>query len=141
MNDESEEFIIHHSSFLIHESYWHEEELQLDEKFYRIDLRKPVGDEIHHGMMWQGKKSTAEAIFYAAMERLGEKTGEEPRRSLRKRSIRSLRRLRSNRVGIGGATYQVPLEVTKDRRNTLASAGSSETHATAAKKRWSTSGR
>ncbi|MDM7922964.1 MAG: 30S ribosomal protein S7 [Pyrinomonadaceae bacterium] len=73
-----------------------------------------------NGMMWQGKKSTAEAIFYAAMDKIAEKTGEEPLKVFKKAvdAVAPAVEVKSRRIG--GATYQVPLEVSKDRRNTLA---------------------
>ena len=73
-----------------------------------------------NGLMWQGKKSVAEKIFYGAMEKLGEKSGEEPLK-LFKRALDNVSpalEVKSRRIG--GATYQVPLEVGRDRRNTLA---------------------
>src|SRR3982750_2830684 len=73
-----------------------------------------------NGMMWEGKKSVAEEIFYGAMEKIGEKTGEEPLKVFKKAidSVAPALEVKSRRIG--GATYQVPLEVSKDRRNTLA---------------------
>jgi small subunit ribosomal protein S7 len=73
-----------------------------------------------NGMMWEGKKSVAEEIFYGAMEKIAEKTGEEPLKIFKKAvdSVAPTLEVKSRRIG--GATYQVPLEVTKDRRNTLA---------------------
>jgi len=73
-----------------------------------------------NGMMWEGKKSVAEEIFYSAMEKIGEKTGEEPLKVFKKAidSVAPALEVKSRRIG--GATYQVPLEVSKDRRNTLA---------------------
>ena len=73
-----------------------------------------------NGMMWEGKKSVAEEIFYGAMEKIGEKTGEEPLKVFKKavETVAPALEVKSRRIG--GATYQVPLEVTKDRRNTLA---------------------
>ena len=73
-----------------------------------------------NGMMWAGKKSVAEEIFYGAMEKIGEKTGEEPLKIFKKAVDTVAPTLEVNSRRIGGATYQVPLEVTKDRRNTLA---------------------
>src|SRR6185503_17575883 len=73
-----------------------------------------------NGLMWEGKKAVAEEIFYSAMEKIGEKTGEEPLKVF-KRAIDSVAptlEVKSRRIG--GATYQVPLEVSRDRRNTLA---------------------
>ncbi|HMJ09397.1 MAG TPA: 30S ribosomal protein S7 [Pyrinomonadaceae bacterium] len=73
-----------------------------------------------NGMMWGGKKTVAEEIFYGAMEKIGEKTGEEPLKIFKKAvdTVAPTLEVKSRRIG--GATYQVPLEVTKDRRNTLA---------------------
>jgi small subunit ribosomal protein S7 len=73
-----------------------------------------------NGMMWDGKKAVAEDIFYQAMEKIGEKTGEEPLKVFKKAldTVAPTLEVKSRRIG--GATYQVPLEVTKDRRNTLA---------------------
>ena len=73
-----------------------------------------------NGMMWAGKKSVAEEIFYGAMEKIAEKTGEEPLKLFKKAvdTVAPTLEVKSRRIG--GATYQVPLEVTKDRRNTLA---------------------
>ena len=73
-----------------------------------------------NGLMWEGKKTVAEQIFYSAMERLAEKTGEEPLKVFKKALDMIAPTLEVKSRRIGGATYQVPLEVTKDRRNTLA---------------------
>ncbi len=73
-----------------------------------------------NGVMLQGKKSTAEKIFYSAMTRVSEKLGEEPMKIF-KRAIDNVKpqvEVKSRRIG--GATYQVPLEVSSERRNTLA---------------------
>jgi small subunit ribosomal protein S7 len=73
-----------------------------------------------NGMMWAGKKSIAEQIFYGAMEKIGEKTGEEPLKVFKKAvdSVAPTLEVKSRRIG--GATYQVPLEVSRARRDTLA---------------------
>ncbi|MCD9188195.1 MAG: 30S ribosomal protein S7 [Pyrinomonadaceae bacterium] len=72
-----------------------------------------------NGLMWAGKKTVAEEIFYGAMEKIAEKTGEEPLKVFKKAldSIAPTLEVKSRRIG--GATYQVPIEVTRDRRNTL----------------------
>ncbi len=76
-----------------------------------------------NGVMWKGKKSIAEQIFYGAMEKVAQKTGEEPLKIFKKaiENVAPALEVKSRRIG--GATYQVPLEVTKDRRNTLAMRG------------------
>ena len=73
-----------------------------------------------NGVMWGGKKSVAESIFYGAMQRVADKIGEEPLKVFKKAidSVAPTLEVKSRRIG--GATYQVPLEVTRDRRNTLA---------------------
>jgi small subunit ribosomal protein S7 len=71
-------------------------------------------------VMLSGKKSVAEKIVYDALKIVEEKTGAEPVATL-KRAIDNVRpplEVRSRRVG--GATYQVPVEVKPRRANTLA---------------------
>ena len=71
-------------------------------------------------VMQDGKKSTAEKILYGAIENLG-KRGEEKGFDIFERAIENVKPLlevRSRRVG--GATYQVPVEVRAVRRQTLA---------------------
>ena len=68
----------------------------------------------------RGKRSTAERIVYAALETIEQKTGAEPIATL-KRAIENIKpqlEVKSRRVG--GATYQVPIEVKAPRANTLA---------------------
>ena len=72
------------------------------------------------GVMWKGKKSLAEGIFYDAMTQIGDKTGEEPLKVF-KRAIENVRpkvEVKSRRVG--GSTYQVPVEVHQERQGALA---------------------
>ena len=73
-----------------------------------------------NGVMLTGKKSVAEKVFYGAMIKIGEKTGDEPLKVFKKAvdNVKPTLEVKSRRIG--GATYQVPIEVTKDRRNTLA---------------------
>jgi small subunit ribosomal protein S7 len=73
-----------------------------------------------NGVMWEGKKAVAEKIFYGAMERLAEKTGEEALKAFKKAIDNVAPTLEVKSRRIGGATYQVPLEVARDRRHTLA---------------------
>jgi len=70
--------------------------------------------------MLDGKKSTAETIVYDALEIVAKRTGKEPVEALEE-SIKTLTpalEVRSRRVG--GATYQVPVEVPARRARTLA---------------------
>ena len=73
-----------------------------------------------NGLMWEGKKTVAEEIFYGAMEKVASKTGEEPLKIFKRAldTIAPTLEVKSRRIG--GATYQVPIEVSRDRRNTLA---------------------
>ncbi len=73
-----------------------------------------------NGVMWEGKKAVAEQIFYGAMEKLAERTGDEPLKVFKRALDNVAPTLEVKSRRIGGATYQVPLEVSKDRRNTLA---------------------
>ena len=73
-----------------------------------------------NGLMWKGKKSIAEQIFYGAMQKIGEKTGDEPLKVFKNALDQVAPTLEVKSRRIGGATYQVPIEVSKDRRNTLA---------------------
>ena len=73
-----------------------------------------------NGLMWEGKKSVAEQIFYGAMEKLAEKTGEEALKVFKKAidTVAPTLEVKSRRIG--GATYQVPSPVAPRRRQTLA---------------------
>jgi small subunit ribosomal protein S7 len=71
-------------------------------------------------LMLDGKKSTAERIFYGAMQVIEEKTG-QPAINVFKQAVNNVKpviEVKSRRVG--GATYQVPVEVRPERRNALA---------------------
>ncbi len=71
-------------------------------------------------LMYEGKRSVAEKIVYGAFDVIGEKTGEEPLEVFNRalENAKPLVEVRSRRVG--GATYQVPVEVRAERRMTLA---------------------
>jgi small subunit ribosomal protein S7 len=71
-------------------------------------------------IMLDGKKSTAEKIVYDALNVIGQREGVDPVQVLQKavENVRPLLEVRSRRVG--GATYQVPVEVKTRRSRTLA---------------------
>jgi small subunit ribosomal protein S7 len=71
-------------------------------------------------MMWDGKKSTAQIIFYKAMENLQAKGGDDALKLFKKavENTKPLLEVKTRRVG--GANYQVPVEVNPDRRTSLA---------------------
>ena len=73
-----------------------------------------------NGLMVNGKKSIAENIFYNALEEIEKETNESGIEILRRamENVRPQLEVRSRRIG--GATYQVPVEVRKDRQQTLA---------------------
>jgi small subunit ribosomal protein S7 len=76
--------------------------------------------QVINKVMQDGKKSTAEKITYQALDLLAKKTGKDPIEAL-EQSIKVLTpvlEVRSRRVG--GATYQVPVEVPSRRARTLA---------------------
>ena len=70
-------------------------------------------------LMYDGKKGVAEKIFYAAVASLGEKTNEDPLRAFEKavENVKPHLEVKARRVG--GATYQVPMEVRPDRQVSL----------------------
>jgi small subunit ribosomal protein S7 len=71
-------------------------------------------------LMYAGKKSTAERIVYSALDRIEKRTGQEPVRVLHDAldNVKPQVEVRSRRVG--GATYQVPVEVRSTRAQALA---------------------
>jgi small subunit ribosomal protein S7 len=74
-----------------------------------------------NSMMWGGKKSTAQGIFYEAMTNLEAKGGGEDALKLFKKAVENVKpmlEVKSRRVG--GANYQVPIEVNPERRTSLA---------------------
>ncbi len=91
----------------------------------RLVLPDPVYNSVLvtkfvNNLMMKGKKSVAEHIFYTALDEIQKKTKQEPL-SLFKTAVENVKpelEVRSRRVG--GATYQVPVEVRSDRRQTLA---------------------
>src|SRR5215210_469041 len=82
--------------------------------------RSRLVQQVINKVMLDGKKSTAERIVYDALAIIAERTGKEPVEAL-EQSIKALTpvlEVRSRRVG--GATYQVPVEVPPRRARTLA---------------------
>ena len=76
--------------------------------------------QIVNKVMTRGKKSVAEKIVYDALERVGERTGRPPVEVLEQavKTVTPVLEGRSRRVG--GANYQVPVEVPQRRARTLA---------------------
>jgi small subunit ribosomal protein S7 len=71
-------------------------------------------------MMWDGKRSNAQRIFYSAMELIGQKTNDDPLKTFKKavENVKPMLEVKTRRVG--GANYQVPVEVNQFRRQSLA---------------------
>jgi small subunit ribosomal protein S7 len=71
-------------------------------------------------LMYEGKKSVAETIVYTAFDRISKRTGADPVKVFHDAltNVRPAIEVRSRRVG--GATYQVPVEVRNDRAQALA---------------------
>ncbi len=80
----------------------------------------PLVSQLVSKILLDGKKTIAQSIVYTALEGIRDKTGIEPVQTLKKAldNIRPAVEVRSRRVG--GATYQVPVEVKPARANTLA---------------------
>ena len=70
-------------------------------------------------IMWQGKKSIAESLFYGALDIIKQRTEEDPIKVFKKAldNVKPILEVKSRRVG--GANYQVPIEVTPNRRVSL----------------------
>src|SRR5207237_4889566 len=71
-------------------------------------------------MMWDGKKNTSQSIFYEAMDKLRERSGDDALKLFKKavENTKPLLEVKTRRVG--GANYQVPIEVPNNRRTSLA---------------------
>ena len=80
----------------------------------------PLVTQVINKVMLHGKKSTAEAIVYDALEQVGTKTGRPPVEVLEQavKTVTPVLEVRGRRVG--GANYQVPVEVPQRRARTLA---------------------
>jgi small subunit ribosomal protein S7 len=80
----------------------------------------PLVDKFICSMMWEGKKSTAQRAFYGAMEQIAKKTNDDALKVFNKavENVKPLLEVKTRRVG--GANYQVPVEVNPFRRQSLA---------------------
>jgi small subunit ribosomal protein S7 len=86
-----------------------------DPKFGDVLVTKTI-----NSLMYDGKKSTAESIFYNALDIVEKKMGEEGIKVFKKamNNIKPAVEVKSRRIG--GATYQVPVEVRPNRKQSLA---------------------
>ena len=72
-----------------------------------------------NNIMLDGKKGVAQKIVYGAFEIVGEKTGKEPLEVFETAMENIMPQVEVKARRVGGATYQVPMEVRPDRRQTL----------------------
>ena len=95
----------------------------------RAETREVLPDPIYNStlaekfvnsMMWDGKKTVAQGIFYQAMDVIRERTNDDPLKVFKKavENCKPLLEVKTRRVG--GANYQVPVEVPQNRRTSLA---------------------
>src|SRR5687768_7033376 len=91
-------------------------EILPDPKFNDVVVAKFV-----NSLLTRGKKSTAERIFYGCVDVIHERTGDDGLKLFKKalENVKPILEVKSRRVG--GATYQVPVEVKPSRRQSLAS--------------------
>ena len=94
-----------------------------------IEPRTPPPDAVYNStlvakfincLMWEGKKSVSERIFYSSMDMIREQGNEDPLKLFKKavENCKPVVEVKSRRVG--GANYQVPIEVQQNRRASLA---------------------
>ena len=90
-------------------------EILPDPKYHEILIAKFI-----NGVMRRGKKSSAEKIFYCALDIIKDRTHSDPIKMLNQAmdNVKPLIEVRPRRVG--GATYQVPVEVRPERKTALA---------------------
>lgn len=95
----------------------------------RVEIREVLPDPVYNStlvekfvcsMMWEGKKNTAQRIFYTSMDKIRERSGDDPLKLFKKavENCKPLLEVKTRRVG--GANYQVPIEVPQSRRTSLA---------------------
>ena len=97
-------------------SFIRKREILPDPKFHDVVVAKFISS-----LLQRGKKSTAEGIFYGCVDVIQARTGEDGLKLFKKalENVKPLLEVKSRRVG--GATYQVPIEVKPARRQSLAS--------------------
>jgi len=92
----------------------------------RVPLADPIYNSVDvskfiNRIMRRGKKSLAERIFYATLEKIKERTNEDPIEVFQKGLSNATPLLEVKARRIGGSTYQVPIEVKADRGFALSS--------------------
>jgi len=95
----------------------------------RAEVREVTADPLYNStlaekfvnsMMWDGKKSVSQGIFYDAMDKIRDRTGDDALKLFKKavENCKPVLEVKTRRVG--GANYQVPIEVPSNRRTSLA---------------------
>ena len=79
-----------------------------------------LAEKFVNSMMWDGKKAVSQRIFYDAMDKIKERSQDDPLKLFKKavENCKPLLEVKTRRVG--GANYQVPIEVPQTRRTSLA---------------------
>jgi small subunit ribosomal protein S7 len=79
-----------------------------------------LAEKFVNNMMWDGKKTVAQRVFYGAMEMLSQRGNDDALKLFKKavENAKPLLEVKTRRVG--GANYQVPVEVAQNRRTSLA---------------------
>ena len=95
----------------------------------RPELRDILPDPVYNStlvekfvnsMMWMGKKNVAQGIFYESMDKIRERSGDDPLKLFKKAVENAKPMLEVKTRRVGGANYQVPVEVSQNRRTSLA---------------------
>jgi small subunit ribosomal protein S7 len=95
----------------------------------RVTVREVLPDPVYNStlvekfvnsMMWDGKKQVAQGIFYDAMEKVRERSADDPLKVFKKAVENAKPMLEVKTRRVGGANYQVPIEVPQNRRTSLA---------------------
>ena len=79
-----------------------------------------LAEKFVNSMMWDGKKAVSQKIFYDAMDKIKDRSQDDPLKLFKKavENCKPLVEVKTRRVG--GANYQVPVEVPNNRRTSLA---------------------
>jgi small subunit ribosomal protein S7 len=95
----------------------------------RAEVREILPDPVYNStlvekfvnsMMWMGKKNVAQGIFYESMDKIRERSGDDPLKLFKKAVENAKPMLEVKTRRVGGANYQVPVEVSQNRRTSLA---------------------
>lgn len=79
-------------------------------------FQDPMVTRFVNNMMLSGKKSTAFAVFYDAMDLIAERTGEDPHAVWKKALNNVMPQVEVRSKRIGGATFQIPIEIRAERK-------------------------